>query len=204
MVRSTLAWSAAVVLLLAQGLGCDSETETAGGGTGPGGTTSTGGQGGSGGTTTTGGTGGGTGGSGGSVGLEQQYCEGNIARDEQCGDTPPTLEECLADPDLACMFDVVRPEIIAELVNCVISRPCGQSDDECFYNVGAADPTAGQQEYMTACSTKQAACPGSYPDDYCSFTVATTAVYEQMSACLELACDQVADCLEGALPASCQ
>lgn len=172
---------------LVYGAACGGDTDTGGGGDGGSGlSTSAGGQ-----------------GAGASEDLPEQYCSGQIARDEQCGDQPETLQQCLASSNTACFFDVVRPAIVRDLITCLIERPCGESDDNCFYSVGAAAPTAGQEDYLSACTAKYDTCSGEFSMDYCGATIFTTAMYQQISACLELDCAEVRNCIRGSYPVSC-
>jgi hypothetical protein len=135
----------------------------------------------------------------------EAFCQGKVARDTSCnGSSTETVAACMADSDTACMFDAARPEIIDALVTCLNQRPCGQSDDDCFYQVGADAPTPGQTDYQQACTTKHDACTPSFMDDYCAITIVTSAAYANLMTCLDSACADVAACLDSALPASCQ
>ena len=139
---------------------------------------------------------------GSSADLIERYCDGIIARAELCGSTPMDLTACLANGP--CLVDLVRPEIIEDLVTCLIEADCSTSNDSCWYHTGAASPTAGQEDFSTACQAKDAACTTGVKDDYCFFTAGTTERYEAMSACLALPCEQVNDCFEASAPQSCQ
>ena len=170
-------------------LGCNGTTQTTGTG-GSGATTTT--------TTTTG--------SGGAAATgPADYCEGKLARETTCdGAASQTQAECVADAMTACLFDVTRPEVVAALVDCLNARACGVGDDQCWYDTGMANPTAGQTEYMSACVAKHDLCPNDFATDYCGATAATSAMYATFAACLDLGCTEVKACLDAAVPISCQ
>jgi len=149
------------------------------------------------------GTGGNAGIGGGSADIATAFCEAGIAHDEECdAENVNTLEQCLADEDTTC-FSNFRPEVQQPLVDCLAARECGDGDDDCFFDVGAEEPTAGQEEYLDACGAKLAECPGTFGDDRCFITVFTTEAYAAMSACLDDECADVDACLSAAFDEVC-
>jgi hypothetical protein len=183
------------IALFAVGCGDDSET-TGSGGAGGSGTQSS--------TSTDGTGGGGDGGSGGgSTDPKTAYCEDEIAWETECDPgNVDTLEACLADGDTTCLFDGIRPGLGEVIGECVHARACDENDDDCYYDAGLVDPAEGQDEYIAACQAKLDEC-AEISDDYCAITIFTAERYAAMSACLDLACDAINDCLATEVEASC-
>ena len=181
----------------AGGAGGAGSTTTAQGG---GSTTSQGGSAGDGGST---GDGGSSGDGGGAADILTAFCEAEIAHEEECDPANvDTLEQCLADADTTC-FSNFRPEVQQPLVDCLAARTCDEGDDGCYFEAGAADPTEGQEEYLTGCEAKLTECPGAFSDDYCSITVFTTETYAALTACFDLECAEVEACIEAAFGEVC-
>jgi len=133
----------------------------------------------------------------------RQLCEAAIAHDEECGREPQSLQDCMYDDGSVCFFDVVRTQVIADAASCVAEQSCGDDMLYCIYLVGEESPTEGQADFLSSCSARREACNESW-GDYCESPYMTTALYDQMTACLSLDCAQIFDCMKGARPASCQ
>jgi len=132
------------------------------------------------------------------------YCAAVAARYAKCHDgaTDPD-ERCRMQA--ACWSVIFRPEAVSPLMTCLGSRECTKNDDACVAEVGRSLPeSAGEKEYLAACTTRLAECAGSFSDDWCTdgdipWRLLRDPMYAKLKECFPMACTAIKDCLKNTL-----
>jgi hypothetical protein len=183
----------AVILFAIPALAACSSEATSSSTSGGGGGSTTGAGGGS--TTSTSGAGGGS--------LDATtFCEASIARQEKCGDEPD--EQAACEKEQGCYEAIMRAEAVAPFRDCLASRACGTPDDTCVASVSAAQTETGAtMAYGAACTSRLSECEQAgtpFSDDECfGYQLFSDAMLEQITTCFSQPCDQVVDCIDGAI-----
>jgi len=135
-------------------------------------------------------------------------CEAQCDRFQRCQmNLGETHEACVAD----CMSDapseaIFKPGVLSTWAACLSRLACGVSDDSCLMEVVVSqDPNWETEPRSQACMARHQECEGigsgvSFSDDQCvAYFLCTAKVVAEVDACLGLACDQIAGCLDRTL-----
>lgn len=195
----TLAFLAAFAVSAAA---CSDPESTSGAG-GQGSTSSSSGAGGSTSSSSTDAAGGGPGGAGGSGGGAFDFCAAIATRDASCGES----DAANCDGTRACFESMMAPADVEGALKCLAERSCDTSDDSCIAEVQAKhQDEPARKSVSEACMTKYEECKSgdSFADDHCfSVFVVKEALVADYSACFEMACGEISDCIAGLEAPAC-
>jgi hypothetical protein len=128
----------------------------------------------------------------------QAYCPQQATRAMACGQGGDQAA-CLARAP--CNARLIRPELTAPLIQCLLARPCGQNDDGCFSQAGQARASLpAVKSYQDSCFAKLSQCRAAqapFLDDLCAgFGVTPDPVLEMARSCLSRPCAEVSSCFD--------
>lgn len=125
------------------------------------------------------------------------YCAAQMAAYDACDVPASARKPCV---EVWCFESVYSSDNFVDYVACQIAKPCEaflMGHEDCI-NMVAGGITPEMEEWYTNCRARVAECDPDPPTDICGVVspVVRRGLFDEVSACLEGACDGLSACLD--------
>lgn len=123
-------------------------------------------------------------------------CAALVEWAKACPSEPPgaSLDDCQSD--LACTVEVSRESVVELATECLARNDCMTYLALCFNaNETGYSPSPNYDAFRKRCFERRTECPETFDGQACFAEHVRDDILASMTACLDLPCDQLSDCV---------